>query len=68
MPNYFIDIDDNVFETETLPQPYLPLDSVGVLTTLLVVLEVIDITVAANSLNVEEDHLIAEAVAWSLGG
>ena len=46
---------------------YPPLDAAGALATLLVVEGVLPLADAANAVNEEPDHLIAEAEAWSLG-
>jgi hypothetical protein len=46
--------------------PFPPLDPIGALTTLLVVLNVIPLEDGANVINEEPAHLIAEAEAWSL--
>ena len=47
--------------------PFEPLDPVGALTTLLVVLNVIPLEDGANVIHEEPEHLVAEAQAWSLG-
>lgn len=44
-----------------------PLDPTGALATLLVVTGVLTLHDAANAIQEEPDHLIAEAEAWSLG-
>ena len=46
--------------------PFEPLDSIGALTTLLVVLNVIPLEDGANVIQEEPAHLIAEAEAWSI--
>jgi hypothetical protein len=64
--------DGSIDETEELSglviQPeFVPLDSVGALATLLVVLNLIPLEDAANVIHEQPEHLIAEALAWSLG-
>ena len=46
----------------------LPLPTAGVLATLLVVLGVIDLKDAANSVGFVPEDLIAEAEAWAAAG
>jgi len=55
-------IDDGV------PFTYPPLDPTGALATLLVVTGALTLHDAAAAIHEEENHLIAEAEAWSLGG
>jgi len=45
---------------------YGPLDAAGALATLLVVLDLVPISDAANAIHEEPAHLVAEAEAWSL--
>lgn len=65
------DEDENITSEvalSNLPIPsYPPLDEIGALATLLVVLDIIPIQDAANVIHEEPEHLIAEAQAWSLG-
>jgi hypothetical protein len=53
--------------TTAPPLIYPPLDTVGALTTLLVVLDIITLEDGANVIHEEPAHLVAEAQAWSIG-
>jgi hypothetical protein len=46
--------------------PFPPLDEIGALTTLLVVLNIITLEDGAHVIHEEPEHLIAEAEAWSV--
>jgi len=69
--HYVYDVDGSVILTEELTGlpvfTYPPLDAAGALATLLVVEGVLPLQDAANAIQEEPDHLIAEAEAWSLG-
>ena len=47
--------------------PFPPLDAVGALATLLVVDSVISLEDASNATGVTQEHLVAEAEAWTVG-
>jgi hypothetical protein len=47
--------------------PFPPLDPIGALATLLVVLELVPLADASNAIHEEPEHLVAEAQAWSIG-
>ena len=49
------------------PPLFAPLDPTGALATLLVVSGILALQDAANAINEEPQHLVAEAEAWSLG-
>jgi len=66
------DLDGSLLESEELAGlPVFPiypsLDETGALATLLVVEGTLTLSDASNAINVEEQHLISEAEAWSLG-
>jgi hypothetical protein len=48
--------------------PYWELDAAGVAVTLLVVKGVLTLEEGANILHLAQDHLVAEAEAWSVAG
>ena len=48
--------------------PYWELDTAGVAVTLLVVKGVLTLEEGANILHLAQDHLVAEAEAWSVAG
>ena len=50
-----------------LNAPFEPMDPVGALATLLVVLDLVTLEDASAALHEEPEHLVAEATAWSLG-
>ena len=56
------------FIASQVPDPvYLPLDAVGALATLLVVVGVLELQDAANAIHGEPAHLEHEAQAWVFG-
>lgn len=58
----------NILSVEETEWPrYQSLDSAGALATLMVVLDLIDISDAANAVRTNEQHLEHEALAWSIG-
>jgi YD repeat-containing protein len=66
------DADGNVTSEETLTglpivPPFPPLDPAGALATLLVVEGVLPIEDAAHSVGTTGDHLVHEAISWSVG-
>jgi hypothetical protein len=69
---YNYDANGNIASQENLTDlpifTYPPLDAAGALATLLVVEGVVTLTDASNAIHEGEQHLIAEAEAWSLGG
>lgn len=66
------DLDGTLLESEELTglpifPTYPSLDGTGALATLLVVEGALALSDAANAVDLEEEHLISEAEAWSLG-
>jgi hypothetical protein len=58
----------NILSIENTGNPrYQSLDSAGALATLMVVLNLIDISDAANAVHTNSAHLEHEALAWSIG-
>lgn len=61
------EIDSVISLHDPLSIPFPPLDPIGALATLLVVLELVPLQDAANAIHEEPDHLVAEAQAWTVG-
>lgn len=59
--------NNNVVEETDIDVPQQPLDAAGALATLLVVLGIVPLEDAANSVHLAPEQLIAEAQAWSVG-
>lgn len=64
MKNYYIDENGNRFEWET-PDVHAPLNSIGVMATLNVILGLWSLQDAANAAGVSPQDLINEANSWA---
>ena len=65
--NELLAIQDKIDLHNPSNAPFDPLDAIGALATLLVVLELVPIADASNAIGEEPEHIVAEAQAWSLG-
>jgi hypothetical protein len=59
--------NDNIVKIVDVPDVQNPLDRLGVMATLNVVLGIWSLTDAANTVGLSEQDLVNEALAWAIG-